>query len=574
MRGWMATAQWRLVLLRAQRATLQSQVEQLQQTTQAHTALVEQLSERESEMETMKASNTNLSTQLQASRNSEEMLRVAAETLEKQLEELSDQIQNQKEMYCRQLEEARTEMEMKAAAFSAINQESMHQISTLHDTEKQLRAQLEATEKELAEVKEQRHVDEMHRKALHRQVQDLKGSIRVFCRIRPSSQQEMATDDSTPQFTKKLATTDLGSGNVISNFSEELAVVAPASTKYDGSSMKGAQHSFIFDKVFMPSASQAEVYSELDELVVAAMDAPMHFAVFAYGATGSGKTHTMLGSGPAGSDGAGCIPRAIERIFSYASKAMEKGWQYTFKATLLEIYNDDIVDLNAKASGSTTNTGSKSASPRITHDKSGRVFLNGVEWSIVSSAEEVHALIDAASKLRAVGATNCNQRSSRSHTIFQLAIEGVHATSGEKISSLLSLIDLAGSERLDLSGAASNPTLLKETQHINASLSSLVTCMAGVASRQSHVSFRDCKLTHLLSDSLGARGSTGVHARTMFFINVAPESTSFAETMCTLRFADKLKKIEMNGSSSNAGSNNAAAATGSGEQTLRRSRRR
>jgi kinesin family protein C1 len=148
--------------------------------------------------------------------------------------------------------------------------------------------------------------------------------------------------------------------------------------------------------------------------------------------------------------------------------------------------------------------------------------------------------------------------------VFTLYIDGTNALTGEnKVQSTLALVDLAGSERLDRSEAASDPRLLKETQHINASLSALVTCMSSIANNNNngkktaskqHVSYRSSTLTFLLQDALGARGKDGPPARTLFFVNLAPERDSYAETMCTLRFAEKLKAVEMNATASAASS--------------------
>ncbi len=319
------------------------------------------------------------------------------------------------------------------------------------------------------------------------------------------------------------------------------------------------------------------------------------------------------------------IPRAIARLFSYAENAASRGWKYTFKASLLEIYNEEIRDLlgnnhsspSAAASsgkGATKDSSSSSSSSsalRISQDRLGRVSVPGLSILSVSSCAQMISLLAKGSLGRTIASTACNARSSRSHTVFTIHIEGSNAKNGTegnskgdtKVISTLNLVDLAGSERLDASKAGSNPTLLKETQAINSSLSALVTCMSAIASKSSHVGFRDSALTHLLKDSLAgaARSSAGSGvaappSRTLFFINIAPETSSFQETICTLRFADKLKAVEMNATAAAAGgaaqanrresiasaasSSSAAAAAAadaaedSGAVTTRRSRRK
>jgi kinesin family protein C1 len=271
---------------------------------------------------------------------------------------------------------------------------------------------------------------------------------------------------------------------------------------------------------------------------------------------------------------AGMIPRAIARLFSYAEGAAARGWTYSFRASMLEIYNDELVNLlavaptAAAANGKKGDSAAAAAAPAplriVANDKSGRTIVAGLEPQSVSNAADVHALLSRGASARSVGATACNARSSRSHTVFTLYIDGTNALTGEnKVQSTLALVDLAGSERLDRSEAASDPRLLKETQHINASLSALVTCMSSIANNNNngkktaskqHVSYRSSTLTFLLQDALGARGKDGPPARTLFFVNLAPERDSYAETMCTLRFAEKLKAVEMNATASAASS--------------------
>lgn len=251
----------------------------------------------------------------------------------------------------------------------------------------------------------------------------------------------------------------------------------------------------------------------------------------------------MLGGDSGAACDVGMIPRAIDRVFDYAASAKDREWTYSFKVSVLEVYCDELKDLLAFRSAA---GGGASKELKVSHDKSGRVIVPGLEVVSVASAREVQELLAQGTSQRSVSATACNARSSRSHTVFQLYIDGVNGKTGDKLTSTCHFIDLAGSERLDASKVASNPQLLTETKHINASLSALVTCMSSIASKSSHIPFRSSLLTHLLQDSLGKNTSTGTIGRTLFFVNVSPETINFHETMCTLRFADKLKAVEMN----------------------------
>ena len=150
----------------------------------------------------------------------------------------------------------------------------------------------------------------------------------------------------------------------------------------------------------------------------------------------------------------------------------------------------------------------------------------------VTHEGQVHELLAQASKNRAVGATQANERSSRSHSVFTLRLEGTNAATGESNVSNLNLIDLAGSERLSSSGATGDR--LKETQNINKSLSNLGNVIMSMANKDAHVPFRNSKLTYLLQNSLGG------NSKTLMFVNIQQGEESFNETLCSLRFATKV----------------------------------
>lgn len=127
--------------------------------------------------------------------------------------------------------------------------------------------------------------------------------------------------------------------------------------------------------------------------------------------------------------------------------------------------------------------------------------MDGLRAVTVSSPREVHRVLERAAACRAMSRTGCNERSSRSHTVFQLTLHARNTKTGSKRQSILSLVDLAGSERL--SDSKTTGERLRETQCINSSLSSLAGCIHAIATNQEHIPFRNSKLTHLLTDSLG-----------------------------------------------------------------------
>lgn len=367
-------------------------------------------------------------------------------------------------------------------------------------------------------------VGETIRRKLHNIVQELKGNIRVFCRIRPLMNVEIpktsTIEDEMRHFTitRKLDDPD------------ELSLSQPVESAIGGqASMKTIP--FAFDRVFGPHSSQQDVFEEISQLVQSALDG-YRVCIFAYGQTGSGKTHTMEGS-QADPSLLGMIPRAVLQIFSTAeSLKRDKRWEFNFEASYLEIYNETIRDLLEE---STANSNSKL---EIRHlPNSNRTIVTDLTVVPVLTPESVLTLLKRAGHNRAVAETLCNDRSSRSHSVFMLKICGTNAATGESIEGLLNLIDLAGSERLSQSGSTGDR--LKETQAINKSLSSLGDVISALANKDSHVPYRNSKLTYLLQHSLGG------NSKTLMFVNVSPAMNNFNETLCSLRFATKVNSCQI-----------------------------
>ena len=186
----------------------------------------------------------------------------------------------------------------------------------------------------------------------------------------------------------------------------------------------------------------------------------------------------------------------------------------------------------------TTPATSEDAKLEIRHlPNSTRTIVTDLTVVPVESPEAVLSLLKRAGHNRAVAETLCNDRSSRSHSVFMLKIAGTNPATGESIEGLLNLIDLAGSERLSQSGSTGDR--LKETQAINKSLSSLGDVISSLANKDSHVPYRNSKLTYLLQHSLGG------NSKTLMFVNVSPALNNFNETLCSLRFATKVNSCQI-----------------------------
>ncbi|XP_058028156.1 kinesin-like protein KIFC1 isoform X3 [Ahaetulla prasina] len=318
-------------------------------------------------------------------------------------------------------------------------------------------------------LEEQLHQGEMERRCLHNALQELKGNIRVFCRVRPLLASER-------QAQKAASHLRFPADN------NKSLVLSRAEESHVGRERKeDITYDFTFDRVFPPSSSQESVFEEISLLVQSALDG-YHVCIFAYGQTGSGKTYTMEGPDDLGSETAGMIPRAVRQIFAASRELEAKGWK-------------------------------------------------------------VRRLLLMAKAHRSVARTNLNEHSSRSHSLFQLRVEGTNAKRGLHTSSVLSLVDLAGSERLDKS--LSTGERLKETQAINASLSTLGLVITALSNKEAHIPYRNSKLTYLLQNSLG--GSS----KMLMFVNISPLEENFAESLNSLRFARKVNECVIGTASSN-----------------------
>ncbi|KAG1365268.1 hypothetical protein COCNU_12G002680 [Cocos nucifera] len=255
---------------------------------------------------------------------------------------------------------------------------------------------------------------------LYNQVQDLKGNIRIYCRVRP------------------FLPGQFSSTSTISHIDDENITVI-TSAKY----CKEGHKTFTFNKVFGPAATQEEVFSDTQPLIRSVLDG-YNVCIFAYGQTGSGKTYTMSG------------PKEL--------------------------------------------------------------------------TEEVSS-------------TALNDRSSRSHSCLTIHVRGRDLSSGNILRGCMHLVDLAGSERVDKSEVKGDR--LKEAQHINKSLSALGDVISALAQKNTHVPYRNSKLTQLLQDSLGGQ------AKTLMFVHISPEMDAVGETISTLKFAERVATVELGAAKKN-----------------------
>jgi len=285
---------------------------------------------------------------------------------------------------------------------------------------------------------------------------------------------------------------------------------------------------FTFDAVYGNQTVQAHFYDQTGYPVVESVLDGYNGTIFAYGQTGTGKTHTMVG--PASPEELhGVIPRTFAHIFSTINVTQNK--KFLVRASYLEIYNEEIRDLLSK---------NPKQKLELKDHPDGGVFVKDLSNLIVKGVEDLNQVMELGQKNRSVASTFMNSESSRSHSIFTITVETCESGTGDKDHirvGKMNMVDLAGSERQSKTGASGDT--LKEATKINMSLSALGNVISAlVDSKTSFIPYRDSKLTRLLQDSLG--GNT----KTVMCACIGPVDYNYDETLSTLRYAYRAKSIK------------------------------
>lgn len=332
---------------------------------------------------------------------------------------------------------------------------------------------------------------------------------------------------------------------------------------FDSASTRFKSHEFEFDAVYDETSTQEEVYERSAKPAVLNALRGYNATVLAYGQTGTGKTYTMEGeraallaygqqryglpgnAPPTDAEERGIIPRAIEDIFDFIASDSNARSKYLVRVSYLQIYNETISDLLKPERVNLT----------IREDKKRGVFVEGQSEWVARTPQEIYSLLERGAQLRATGSTKMNEISSRSHAVFTIIIEHSKIDDDEPVDAIdsgattraqrqsitvgkLNLVDLAGSERVSLTGATGKR--LDESKKINQSLSALgnvISALTDVKGRP-HIPYRDSKLTRILEDSLGGNCITTVIAM------VSPALEAYAESLSTLKFANRAKEIK------------------------------
>ena len=351
---------------------------------------------------------------------------------------------------------------------------------------------------------------ETYRKYLHSQLVELKGPIRVMCRLKPLDSQSSACV-LCPEEALGVSRRDLHS-------------VAWGTGQH--------KTTYLFDRVFRADTNQDEVFDEIKPYVQSALDGD-HVCIFTYGQTGSGKTYTLEGPHFSGAINAtsGVIPRAVLFLFQEMQRQNTTA-SLSVTVSCLEIYNDSLYDLF-----------SDSVEKLTIKTLYGKVVIEPLEWIKVANAEELLSRLAIGVHRRATRETHMNAASSRSHCVYQFQFDGV-SRENRPIAGKLNIIDLAGSERSNSESyegksqkeVAEMRLIQNEAKFINTSLSCLRRVVSSLIANKSRSTgllppYRESKLTRILQDSLAHPD-----AKLLLIINICSGLENASETRESLKF--------------------------------------
>lgn len=329
-----------------------------------------------------------------------------------------------------------------------------------------------------------------------------------------------------------------------------------------------SEHSYNFNRVFLPDSGQQLVFECVARPLIDRILEGFNSCCFAYGQTGSGKTHSIFGEG--NSDQRGVLARSIEYLFErIENRAGHK--EVGMVVSFTEIYLDQVRDLGgfsrqrrkslgeestASALGKSALRSSRPPSAagaskdssdlyltqdlKIHETAEGLVYVEDLTLIPVSNIQEVLDVVNMGVRMRATYETRLNARSSRSHTIFTVSIvQKSRQSEDDVVGSMINFVDLAGSERLARS--QSEGRRFQEAIVINSSLSALGKVVLALASDPKglrHVPYRDSKLTRILQNSLGG------NSYTTLLTTIDPSAVNYEESLNSLAFADRCKNVQ------------------------------
>ncbi|KAK3796846.1 hypothetical protein RRG08_015008 [Elysia crispata] len=345
------------------------------------------------------------------------------------------------------------------------------------------------SQQELEEIRSLYQKEALQRRLLYNQLQELRGNIRVFCRPRRDDRAQMC-------------------------------LKFPSDQDIMVSTGDGSKKMFNFDKVYNTEVSQEQIFTDTQPIITSCVDG-YNVCLLAYGQTGSGKTFTMMGP----DDNPGINIRAITELLKVCSERAETK-SYNLKVSMVEIYNETVQDLLT------------SDARTLELQMVGNVVrIPNITEMGVSQVSDIKDLMKLGDSNRKVASTKMNSTSSRSHLVLMINVEGEDKVTGAISKGVLTLCDLAGSERISKTEATGQR--LVEAAAINKSLSALGQVFSALRESQLHIPYRNSKLTQILRPCLGG------DAKACLFVNISPDVKNYPETCNTLEFGSNARQVAL-----------------------------
>ena len=289
---------------------------------------------------------------------------------------------------------------------------------------------------------------------------------------------------------------------------------------------------YIFNKIFTQKEKNKDVFDIAIKPTINNVINGYNSTTLAYGVTGTGKTHTIFGDLALDNGEDGIAIKACEYLFEKLTKEYFDN-DYEIKVSYIEIYNENVIDL--------LNNENENMSLMIIEDQTKGVYVHNVKEFIINSSYDLKKLISQGNKKRTMAPTNQNKFSSRSHAILQISLKRKQFNSKTNnfdiFFSKFLIVDLAGSER----GGLEKGKRREEGANINKSLFTLGSCINILSDKTKNgkfIPYRDSKLTRLLKDSLGG------NILTVMLVCLSPSSESYEESISSLNYANRAKKIK------------------------------
>ncbi|XP_059172548.1 uncharacterized protein LOC131953399 isoform X2 [Physella acuta] len=345
------------------------------------------------------------------------------------------------------------------------------------------------SKQELEEVRALYQKEALQRRLLYNQLQELRGNIRVFCRPR--------RDDRA-----------------------KLCLSFPSDQDIQLTNQDGSKRTFSFDKVYRTDATQEQIFADTQPIITSCVDG-YNVCLLAYGQTGSGKTFTMMGV----DNNPGINIRAIQELLKVCQQRSETK-SYSLKVSMVEIYNETVQDLL-----------SEDARTLELSIIGNTVKIPNITEMLVEEVDDVKSIMKLGDSNRKTASTKMNSTSSRSHLVLMITVDGQDKVTGATSHGVLTLCDLAGSERISKTEAAGQR--LVEAAAINKSLSALGQVFSALRESQLHIPYRNSKLTQILKPCLGG------DAKACLFVNISPDISNYPESCNTLEFGGNARQIAL-----------------------------